>query len=133
MVTPNQRWKTFVQNHAEAIVACDFFVSVTATFRVLYVFVAMEVGSRRILHFNVTPHPPHPTAEWSIQQFREFLAFNHPYRFVIHDRDSIFSVGLDADLEKLGVRVPRRRFVRRRRMPTVKGSLGQSGGNAWIS
>jgi len=37
----NQRWKAFVQNHAKAIVACDFFVTVTATFRVLYVFVAM--------------------------------------------------------------------------------------------
>ena len=49
----SQRWSTFVQNHALAIVACDFFVSVTATFQILYVFVAMEIGSRRILHFNV--------------------------------------------------------------------------------
>ncbi len=46
----NQRWRTFVKNHAQAIVACDFFLSVTATFQVIYVFVAMEVGSRRILH-----------------------------------------------------------------------------------
>src|SRR5262249_6011915 len=38
-----QRWATFVRNHAKAIVACDFFVSFTATFRVLYVFVAMEI------------------------------------------------------------------------------------------
>ena len=81
--TTRQRWATFVRNHAKAIVACDFFISVTTTFRVLYVFVAMEVGSRRILHINATAHP---TAEWTIQQFREFLAFDHPYRFVIHDR-----------------------------------------------
>src|SRR5262249_1029958 len=33
----------------------------------------------------------HPTAEWTTQQFREFLAFDHPYRFLIHDRDKIFS------------------------------------------
>ena len=45
-----QRWSTFVRNHAKAMVACDFFISVTATFRVLYVFIAMEIGSRRILH-----------------------------------------------------------------------------------
>jgi len=32
-----QRWKTFVRNQAQAIVACDFFVSVTASFHVLYV------------------------------------------------------------------------------------------------
>ena len=104
----DQRWSTFVRNHASAIVACDFFVSVTATFRIVYVFVAMEIGSRRILHTNVTMHP---TAEWTIQQFREFLAFDHPYRFVIHDRDSIFSVDVDCALHGFGIRVlktPRR-------------------------
>jgi putative transposase len=97
-----QRWSTFVQNHANAIVACDFFVSVTASFRILYVFIAMEVGSRRILHCNVTQHP---TGEWTIQQFREFLAFDHPYRYIIHDRDAIFSSGLDATLKSFGIRV----------------------------
>ena len=57
-----QLWSTFIQSHASAIVACDFFTSVTATFQILYVFVAIEVGSRRILHCNVTDHP---TAEWT--------------------------------------------------------------------
>jgi putative transposase len=97
-----QRWSTFVRNHANAIVACDFFVSVAASFRILYVFVAMEVGSRRILHCNVTQRP---TAEWTTQQFREFLAFDHPYRYVIHDRDAIFSSSLDTALKGFGVRV----------------------------
>ena len=32
---PSQRWRTFVRNHAQAIVACDFCVVVTATFRLL--------------------------------------------------------------------------------------------------
>ena len=98
----SQRWSTFVRNHANAIVARDFFISVTARFRILYVFVAMEVGSRRILHCNVTQHP---TAEWTTQQFREFLAFDHPYRYVIHDRDTIFSSGLDPTPKGFGVRV----------------------------
>jgi transposase InsO family protein len=95
----DQHWSTFVRNHAKAIVACDFFVAVTATFRVLYVLVAMEVGSRRILHCNVTEHP---TAEWTTQQFREFLAFDHSYKFLVHDRDSIFSPDID---QGFGVRV----------------------------
>jgi hypothetical protein len=60
----DQGWATFVQNHAKTIVACDFFVSVTATFRLLYVFVALEIGTHPILHLNLTAHP---TAEWSIQ------------------------------------------------------------------
>jgi len=54
----SQRWVTFVRNHAQGMLACDFFVSVTASFRVLYVFVIMEVGTRRIAHFNVTLIPP---------------------------------------------------------------------------
>jgi len=40
-----------------------------------------------------------------IQQFREFLAFDHPYRFVIHDRDGVFSPRLDSELKSFGVRV----------------------------
>ena len=31
----DQRWGTCLRNHAKAILACDFFVTVTATFRLL--------------------------------------------------------------------------------------------------
>ena len=33
---PKRHWMTFVRNHAEAIIACDFFVVVTATFQMIY-------------------------------------------------------------------------------------------------
>jgi transposase InsO family protein len=99
-----QRWLTFVHNHAKGMVACDFFVVVTATFRTLYVFVIMELGTRRILHQNVTAHP---TADWALQQFQEALPDDHPYRFVIHDRDSIFSKDLDRGVKAMGVRILR--------------------------
>jgi transposase InsO family protein len=99
---PQQRWLTCVRNHAQVIVACDFFVVVTATFRTLYVFVIMELGTRRILHHNVTAHP---TAEWTLQQFREALPGEHAYRFVIHDRDSIFSKELGEQVTAMGLRV----------------------------
>jgi putative transposase len=33
--TGSQAWSTFVRNHARAVLACDFFVAVTATFRIL--------------------------------------------------------------------------------------------------
>jgi putative transposase len=46
----SQRWATFVRNHAHAVVACDFFTTVTVRFRILYVFNVLEVGTRRILH-----------------------------------------------------------------------------------
>jgi hypothetical protein len=32
-------------------------VAVTATFRILYVFVVIEQVSRRLIHVNVTAHP----------------------------------------------------------------------------
>jgi putative transposase len=98
----SQGWRTFVRNHARAIVACDFCVVVTATFRLLYVFVVMEHATRRILHVNVTTHP---TAEWTLQQLREAIPSDHGYRFLIHDRDSIFSRALDQDIRNLGLRV----------------------------
>ena len=99
---PKQRWLTFVHNHAKGIVACDFFVVLTATFRILYVFLLMEVGTRRILHHNVTAHP---TADSTLRQFRETLPGDHPYQFVLHDRDSIFFRALDKAVTGLGVRV----------------------------
>jgi putative transposase len=101
---PGQRWLIFVRNHAQAIVACDFFVVVTARFRILYVFVLLELGRRRILHVNVTDHP---SADWTLQQLREALPGDHPFRFLIHDRDSIFSQELDQGVAGLGVRVLR--------------------------
>ena len=45
----DQRWSTFLKNHAKAILACDFFFAVTATFRMLYVFVVIEHGTCREL------------------------------------------------------------------------------------
>jgi hypothetical protein len=99
----DQRWSSFLKNHARAIIACDFFVAVTATFRMLYVFVVIEHGTRRLAHVNVTASP---TAGWTLQQLREALADNR-YRHLIHDRDRIYSIHLDASIEALGLKVLR--------------------------
>ena len=48
----------------------------------------------------------HQTAEWTLQQFREALPDDHPYRFVIHDGDSIFSKGLDRGVKVRVLRTP---------------------------
>ena len=52
--------------------------------RGLYVFVLLDVGTRRIVHWNLTDHPK---SEWTIQQFRNSLPLEGTYRFVIRDRD----------------------------------------------
>jgi transposase InsO family protein len=99
---PKQRWMTFVHNHAKAIIASDFFVVATATFQLAYVFVIMEVASRRVLHFNVTRHP---TADWTLQQFRECIVGDEGFRFIIHDRDRIYSRDLDGGLKAIGLTI----------------------------
>ena len=98
----DQRWTTFVANHAKAIVACDFLTVFTATFKCLYVFVIIEIGTRKLLHIHVTDHP---TATWTLQQFREAIPSDHTYKYLIHDRDRIFSAKLDKSIKKLGLRV----------------------------
>ena len=98
----DQLWSTFLRNQAQAFVACDFFVAVTATFRQIYVFVVMHHSSRKLLHFNVTSHP---TADWTLQQLRETFGTDQEFRYLLHDRDSIFSEGLNRSIEAFGLRV----------------------------
>jgi putative transposase len=81
---------------------------VTASLKVFYVLIVMEHASQRIIHFNVTDHP---TAAWRTQQFREALRSNHEYRFLIHDRDSIYAEEFDEQIRSMGlvvVKIPAR-------------------------
>jgi putative transposase len=98
----DRRWSTFLRNHAKAIVACDFFVTVTATFRLLYVLVLIEHGSRRLVHFNITQHP---SAAWMLQQLRAAIGCGDAYRYLLHDRDSIFAKTLDESIQDFGITV----------------------------
>jgi transposase InsO family protein len=98
----DQRWSTFVRNHVNAIVACDFVVSTTLALRTVYTFVMIEAGSRRIVHTATTSHP---TAAWTTQQLRNALPGDHDYRYLLHDRDSIFSADLDSAMGRLGIKI----------------------------
>jgi putative transposase len=98
---------------------------VTATFRLLYVFVVIEHASRRLLHVNVTAHP---TAEWTLKQLREAIPADHMYRFLIHDRDAIFSRQLDQRIRNLGLgvlktppRCPQANAICERVLGTLRG------------
>lgn len=96
------RWSTLLRLHAQGIIACDFFLAVTATFRQLYVFVVIEHRSRRLIRCNVTAHP---TAACTLQQLREAIGLQERYDYLLHDRDSIFAKHLDESMMKLGVNV----------------------------
>ncbi len=74
----------------------------TATFRLLFVFVAIEHRSRRLVHCNVTAHP---TSGWTMQQLRKAVGLESQCEYLRHDRDSIFAEHLDESIARLGIRV----------------------------
>jgi len=53
----------------------------------MYIFVIMELGSRRIVHFNVSESPG---LDWVKQQIREISPYGQGPRFLIHDNDGIY-------------------------------------------
>lgn len=61
---------------------------VTTTFQRIYVFVDLDIATRRVVHWNLTTNP---TAEWTVQQFRNGLPLDTGFRFLVHDRDSVFA------------------------------------------
>jgi putative transposase len=125
----DQRWSTFVKNHAAAIIACDFCVVASATFRLFYVLVVMEHASRRIIHLNVTAHP---TTAWTLQQMREAIPSDHTYRFILHDHDATFSPGIDQSLTHLDLEVVTTPCGARKRMRSANDSSGPFGGSVSI-
>jgi transposase InsO family protein len=82
------QWKAFLKNQASSILAMDFFTIKIFPGQTLYCWFLIEHSTREILHINVTFHP---TAFWVAQQLREALAWEHHFRYLIFDRDSIFS------------------------------------------
>jgi len=79
-------------------------VAVTATFRLLHVFVVIEHGSRRLPRVAVTAHP---SAAWTLQQLQKVVGFDRARRHLIHGRDSIFARSLDESIRNLGLSVLR--------------------------
>ena len=52
-----QSWSTFIKNHFQDIWACDFTVVHDLLFRPIYIFVIMELCTRRVIHAGVTRNP----------------------------------------------------------------------------
>ena len=82
-----KRWVAFL-HHKDDIAAMDLFTVPTASLRLLYGFFVIEHGRRHIVHFNATFHP---TSAWVMQQLREAFPYDTAPRYLVLDRDSIFS------------------------------------------
>ncbi len=84
--TNSLSWRTFLKNQASAIWTCDFCVQQTVRFSALYAFIIMELGTRRVMHVNVTETP---RLAWVKQQVRD-ATFEGAPKFLLHDNDGIF-------------------------------------------
>jgi transposase InsO family protein len=103
-----QTWATFLKNHIRTIWACDFTVVYDLLFRPLYVFVIMELHTRRIVHTAVTRSP---IDEWVAQQLREATPWGEGPKYLIRDRDGKYgkrfaAVASGIEILKTPVRAP---------------------------
>jgi len=96
-----------LKNHRNQIAAMDLFVVPTITFRLVYGFFVIHHGRRQVLHVNVTEHP---TADWVIQQLREALLWEATAKYLICDRDTIFSPAVRRAIASMGINVKRTAF-----------------------
>jgi transposase len=99
-------WQEFLASQAHAIIACDFLAVETVLLKRLHVLVFIEHGSRRVHLAGVTAHP---TGAWVVQQARN-LAMDlderlGTLRFLIHDRDPLFTIAFAEVLKTEGLRI----------------------------
>jgi hypothetical protein len=66
----------------------DFFVVPTIGFNLLYAFVIVRLDRRDVVWINVTTNP---TVEWVARQLTEAFPWNEAPRYLIRDRDQIYS------------------------------------------
>jgi transposase InsO family protein len=98
---PSQSWNTFLQNHAHAIAAIDLCVVPTLTFERLFAFLVLGHGRRRLLWFEVTPHP---TAEWLARQITEAFPWSSAPTYLVRDNDRAYGHVFTARLRAMGIR-----------------------------
>jgi putative transposase len=99
-------WRQFLTAQAHAIIACDFLVVETVLLQRLYVLVFIEHGTRRLHLAGVTAHP---TGAWAVQQARNLTMDLGEHistlRFVIHDRDPLFTTVFAEVFKAEGLRI----------------------------
>ena len=98
---PSQSWKTFLRNHAEAIVAIDMCVVPTLTFDRLFAFLVLGHDRRQLLWFEVTRYP---TAEWLARQITEAFPWASAPAYLVRDNDGAYGHVFTSRLRAMGIR-----------------------------
>jgi len=98
-------WLQFLSHYGQFIWASDFCTVTTATLRTYYVVFFLDIGTRRIIHWNASASPDEA---WVAQQFRNLSVISDDLpRYLIHDRDSKYTLHGDSLLEDVGTEVIR--------------------------
>ncbi|MGW7007294.1 integrase core domain-containing protein [Streptomyces sp. NPDC054933] len=124
-------WTAFLRSQADALLACDFYETVTLTGARLHVLTVIEHASRRIRILGATTHP---NAAWVVQAARNLVMdledAGRRTRFLIRDRDGKYPQAFDAILADArietvltGVRMPRMNAVMERWVLTCRREL----------
>jgi putative transposase len=96
---PSPTWKAFLTNHVQDLVALDLFIVPTVMNRVLFVLLILAHHRRRVIHFHITEHP---TAAWTAQQIVDAFPWDEAPRFLLRDRDRIYSTSFRQRVRHMG-------------------------------
>jgi putative transposase len=100
-------WRGFLRAQAASVLACDFLTVETAFLQRIYVLFFISLATRRIEYVACSSNPD---GRWVAQQARNLViqfGDEHPFRFLIHDRDTKFSHAFDEVFRSEGIRVIR--------------------------
>jgi putative transposase len=97
---PSPTWKAFLNNHVKDLVAMDFFVVPTVTYKVLFVLVILAHERRRVVHVNVTEHP---TAAWTAQQVIDAFPWDETPGYLLRDRDRVYGASFRQRVQHMGI------------------------------
>ncbi len=98
--SPSRTWRAFLEAHLREIVAIDFFVVPTLTFRLLFAFIVLRHDRRQLVHVNVTDHP---SAAWTAQQIVDTFPNDTGPRYLLRDRDTIYGDGFRCRIARMGI------------------------------
>ena len=98
---PSPTWRAFLASHARDIVAVDFFLVPTLTYRLLFAFVVLRHHRRELLHLHVSDRP---TAVWTARQILEAFPNETAPRYLLRDRDAISGEPFTRCLANMGIR-----------------------------
>jgi transposase InsO family protein len=97
---PSPTWRSFLRNHLPDIAAIDMFVVATATFRLLYTLIVLNLDRRRVVHFEVTANP---TQDWLSGQMTDAFPWDTAPRYLLRDRDKSYGPAFQHRVRAMGI------------------------------